>query len=56
VSLPDLVGGLDDSRIRRMREDLRPVGLDGAIESNFQKSYRLGIDPDRIAFADGLEE
>src|SRR5262249_36854190 len=31
VSLLDLVGRLDDSRIRRMREDLRPVGLDKEI-------------------------
>lgn len=53
ISLPDLVGGLDDSRIRRMREDLRPAGLDGAIESNFQKCYRLGIDPDHIEIEAG---
>jgi hypothetical protein len=50
VPLPELVGRLDDSRIRRLREDLRPAGLDRAIESNFQKSYRLGLAPDRIAF------
>ncbi len=50
VPLPDLVGKLDDSRIRRLREDLRPAGLERAIESNFQKSYRLGLAPDRIAF------
>lgn len=50
VPLPDLVGKLDDSRIRRLREDLRPAGLDRAIETNFQKSYRLGLAPDRIAF------
>jgi hypothetical protein len=50
VALPDLVGRLDDSRIRRMREDLRPAGLDAAIEANFQKSYRLAIDPAHIAF------
>ncbi len=50
IALPDLVGRLDDSRIRRMREDLRGVGLDAAIESNFQKSYRLALAPDRIGF------
>jgi hypothetical protein len=50
IPLPDLVGRLDDSRIRRLREDLRPAGLDRAIESNFQKSYRLALPPDRIAF------
>lgn len=48
VALPDLVGRLDDSRIRRMREDLRPAGLDAAIEANFQKSYRLAIEPKHI--------
>jgi hypothetical protein len=50
VALPDLVGRLDDSRIRRVREDLRPAGLDVAVESNFQKCFRLAIPPDRIAF------
>jgi hypothetical protein len=50
IPLPVLVGKLDDSRIRRLREDLRPAGLDRAIESNYQKSYRLGLDPARIAF------
>jgi hypothetical protein len=50
MALPDLVGRLDESRIRRMREDLRPVGLDVAIESNFQKAYRLALAPDRIGF------
>lgn len=50
VALPDLVGRLDDSRIRRMREDLRPAGLDAAIEANFQKSYRLALDPAHITF------
>ena len=50
VPLPDLVGKLDDSRIRRMREDLRPAGLDGAVESNFQKAYRLAVDPEKIGF------
>ena len=50
MPLPDLVGRLDESRIRRMREDLRPVGLDLAIESNFQKAYRLALAPDRIGF------
>lgn len=50
VSLPDLVGRLDDSRIRRMREDLRPAGLDAAIEANFQKAYRLALDPEHISF------
>jgi hypothetical protein len=50
ISLPDLVGRLDESRIRRMREDLRAVGLGAAIESNFQKAYRLGLAPDRIGF------
>lgn len=50
IALPDLVGRLDDSRIRRIREDLRPAGLDTAVESNFQKSFRLAIPPDRIAF------
>ena len=50
MPLPDLVGRLDESRIRRMREDLRPVGLDVAIESNFQKAYRLALAPDRIGF------
>lgn len=48
VALPDLVGRLDDSRIRRMREDLRPAGLDVAIEANFQKAYRLAVDPKHI--------
>lgn len=48
VALPDLVGRLDDSRIRRMREDLRPAGLDAAIEANFQKAYRLAVDPAHI--------
>jgi hypothetical protein len=50
VALPDLVGRLDDSRIRRVREDLRGVGLDAAVESNFQKSYRLAVAPDRMGF------
>ena len=50
VALPDLVGRLDDSRIRRVREDLRAVGLDAAVESNFQKSYRLSLAPERIGF------
>lgn len=48
VPLPDLVGKLDDSRIRRMREDLRAAGLHEAIESNFQKSYRLALDPSHL--------
>ncbi len=48
IALPDLVGRLDDSRIRRIREDLRPAGLQAAVESNFQKCYRLGFEPDRI--------
>ena len=42
--------GCDDSRIRRLREDLRPAGLDAAIESNFQKAYRLAIQPEHIGF------
>ncbi|MEZ4297729.1 MAG: hypothetical protein R3B70_22420 [Polyangiaceae bacterium] len=50
VALPDLVGRLDDSRIRRMREDLRAAGLSEAIESNFQKSYRLALAPQHIDF------
>jgi hypothetical protein len=50
VSLLDLVGRLDDSRIRRMREDLRPVGLDKEIEANGQKSYRLAIEAQHIRF------
>jgi hypothetical protein len=50
IALPDLVGRLDDSRIRRVREDLRQAGLDAAVESNFQKCFRLAIPPDRIAF------
>jgi hypothetical protein len=50
IALPDLVGRLDDSRIRRIREDLRPAGLDAAVESNFQKCFRLAIVPDRIVF------
>jgi hypothetical protein len=50
MALPDLVGRLDESRIRRIREDLRPVGLEAAIESNFQKAYRFGLAPDRIGF------
>jgi hypothetical protein len=50
VALPDLVGRLDDSRIRRMREDLRSAGLDAAIEANFQKAYRLAIEPVNISF------
>lgn len=54
VSSPDLVGGLDDSRIRRVREDLRPAGLDGLVESNFQKCYRLGIPADHIAIDPAL--
>ncbi|HWB75134.1 MAG TPA: hypothetical protein VG755_09260 [Nannocystaceae bacterium] len=48
MALPDLVGRLDDSRIRRMREDLRPLGLDATIETNFQKCYRLAIAPEHI--------
>jgi hypothetical protein len=50
IALPDLVGRLDDSRIRRVREDLRAVGLDAAVESNFQKAYRLALAPDKIGF------
>jgi hypothetical protein len=50
LSLLDLVGRLDDSRIRRMREDLKPVGLDREIEANGQKSYRLAIEPQHIRF------
>ncbi|HEY0985631.1 MAG TPA: hypothetical protein VGD80_01215 [Kofleriaceae bacterium] len=50
VSLLDLVGRLDDSRIRRMREDLRALGLDKEIEANGHKSYRLAIDARHIAF------
>jgi hypothetical protein len=50
VSLLDLVGRLDDSRIRRMREDLKPVGLDREIEANGHKSYRLAIEPQHIQF------
>jgi hypothetical protein len=50
IALPDLVGRLDDSRIRRVREDLRPAGLDAAIESNFQKCYRLALEPARVGF------
>ena len=49
VSLPDLVGRLDDSRIRRLREDLRPAGLDGAVEANFQKAYRLALEPSQLS-------
>lgn len=60
VSLLDLVGKLDDSRIRRMREDLKPAGLDREIEANGQKSYRLAIEPqhlglDREALAKAAE-
>ncbi|TMQ05285.1 MAG: hypothetical protein E6J90_49540 [Deltaproteobacteria bacterium] len=50
VSLLDLVGRLDDSRIRRMREDLKPVGLDKEIEANGHKSYRLAIEPQHLSF------
>jgi hypothetical protein len=50
MPLPDLVGRLDESRIRRMREDLRPLGLHGVIESNFNKAYRLAVAPDKIGF------
>jgi hypothetical protein len=50
VSLLDLVGRLDDSRIRRMREDLKPVGLDKEIEANGHKSYRLAIEAQHIQF------
>jgi hypothetical protein len=50
VSLLDLVGRLDDSRIRRMREDLKPAGLDTEIQANGQKSYRLAIEPQHIEF------
>ncbi|HMG20395.1 MAG TPA: hypothetical protein VK607_03725 [Kofleriaceae bacterium] len=50
VSLLDLVGRLDDSRIRRMREDLRAAGLDKEIEANGHKSYRLAIDAQHIQF------
>lgn len=50
VSLLDLVGRLDDSRIRRMREDLKAVGLDKEIEANGHKSYRLAIEPQHIQF------
>ena len=50
LSLLDLVGRLDDSRIRRMREDLKSVGLDREIEANGQKSYRLAIEPQHIRF------
>jgi hypothetical protein len=50
VPLPELVGRLDDSRIRRLREDLRPAGLDVAVESNFAKGYRLALDPEHIGF------
>lgn len=53
VSLIDLVGRLDDSRIRRMREDLKPVGLDKEIEANGQKCYRLAIEPVHIDFDRG---
>ena len=50
VSLLDLVGRLDDSRIRRMREDLKAAGLDKEIEANGHKSYRLAIEPQHIHF------
>ena len=50
IALPDLVGRLDDSRIRRLREDLRPAGLDATVETNFQKSYRLSLPPAHIGF------
>jgi hypothetical protein len=50
VSLLDLVGPLDDSRIRRMREDLKAVGLDREIEANGHKSYRLAIDAQHLQF------
>jgi hypothetical protein len=50
VSLLDLVGRLDDSRIRRMREDLKAAGLDKEIEANGHKSYRLAIEPEHIDF------
>ena len=50
VSLLDLVGRLDDSRIRRMREDLRAAGLDKEIEANGHKSYRLAIESQHIDF------
>jgi hypothetical protein len=50
VSLLDLVGRLDDSRIRRMREDLKATGLDKEIEANGHKSYRLAIEPQHIYF------
>ncbi|HEU4730659.1 MAG TPA: hypothetical protein VFT22_22345 [Kofleriaceae bacterium] len=50
VSLLDLVGRLDDSRIRRMREDLRPVGLDREVEANGHKSYRLAIEAQHLCF------
>lgn len=50
VSLLDLVGRLDDSRIRRVREDLKPAGLDTEIEANGQKSYRLAIEPQHLEF------
>ncbi|HMG56059.1 MAG TPA: hypothetical protein VK601_21320 [Kofleriaceae bacterium] len=50
VSLLDLVERLDDSRIRRMREDLKAVGLDKEIEANGHKSYRLAIEAQHIGF------
>ena len=50
VSLHDLAGRLDDSRIRRMREDLRPVGLDKEIEANGHKCYRLAVEARHICF------
>ena len=50
VSLLDLVGRLDDSRIRRMREALKPVGLDTEIEANGHKQYRLAIEAQQICF------
>jgi hypothetical protein len=44
---------LDDSRIRRMREDLKAAGLDKEdkeIEANGHTSYRLAIDAQHLQF------
>jgi hypothetical protein len=50
VSLHDLVGRHDDTRIYRIRQDLQPVGLAKEIEASGQKSYRLAIEPEHIQF------
>jgi hypothetical protein len=43
-------GPARQQRIRRVREDLRPVGLDREIEAKGHKSYRLAIEAQHISF------